>query len=243
VLFIPKGESVKAPRYDGVEVEYHWNESLFWNVYYIKGAFLDADKAFEVLNGMKTMEMRVLKKCINTLVLARVLNAHPYIGVKCGALRDNENNALCRSNMFLGLPAPLFTFDFDEAVIQGLSIQAFKQFFDSLEPVFGLQVSLGQVNTMVLCPALTSHSEMSDEALADAGISRTTIRVSVGDEDPRTLLAHLIKSSLHSLEKDLPDFSSSFMAPEAIDTLYKEVYLEVHRQFVEAAPTMTQMLA
>jgi uncharacterized protein (TIGR02217 family) len=41
-------------------------------------------------------------------------------------------------------------------------------------------VSLGQPNTVVLCPAITSHSEMSEQALADAGISPTTVRVAVG---------------------------------------------------------------
>ena len=40
---------------------------LFWNVYYVKGAFLNADAAFEVLQGMRTLEVRMLAKCINTL--------------------------------------------------------------------------------------------------------------------------------------------------------------------------------
>jgi cystathionine beta-lyase/cystathionine gamma-synthase len=77
--------------------------------------------------------------------------------------------------LFLGLPAPLFTFDF-EGDGQGeptFSANAFKRFFDMLDPVFGHQVSLGQPNTVVLCPAITSHSEMSLDALREAGIAPT----------------------------------------------------------------------
>jgi len=70
-MFIPKGDSVTTTTPDGKPCVYRWDESLFWNVYYIKGAFLDADKAFEVINGMRTVEVRVLLKSINTLVLAR----------------------------------------------------------------------------------------------------------------------------------------------------------------------------
>jgi cystathionine beta-lyase/cystathionine gamma-synthase len=95
--------------------------------------------------------------------------------------------------MYLGLPAPLFTIDFEGA--RGIDLAAFKRFFDCLEPAFGLQVSLGQTNTVVLCPALTSHSELSPDALRAAGISPTTIRIAVGDEDPRTLLAHFIRAA------------------------------------------------
>ena len=47
-MFVPKGDP-------------GWERTLFWNVYYIKGAFLDADKAFEVISGMKTLELRMLK--------------------------------------------------------------------------------------------------------------------------------------------------------------------------------------
>ena len=47
-MFLPKGESVKLAGPDGNDVTMAWDETLFWNVYFVKGAFLDADKAFEV---------------------------------------------------------------------------------------------------------------------------------------------------------------------------------------------------
>ena len=78
--------------------------------------------------------------------------------------------------MFLGLPAPLFTIDMEgSGGVRKIDCPTFKRLFDNLEPAFGLQVSLGQVSTLVLCPALTSHSELSDEALRAAGIAPTTL--------------------------------------------------------------------
>ena len=51
-----------------------WDNTMFWNVYYIKGAFLNADTAFEVLSGMRTLEVRMLKKCITTQVFATFMD-------------------------------------------------------------------------------------------------------------------------------------------------------------------------
>ncbi|HET7204571.1 MAG TPA: PLP-dependent transferase [Steroidobacteraceae bacterium] len=242
-MFIPKGESVTAPGPDGKPRTFVWDESLFWNVYYVKGAFLDADKAFEVINGTRTVELRVLHKAINTTVLARALARHPAIGVRCGAVEGNENFALRERQMFLGLPAPLFTIDLDTDMGRRVGRHAFQRFFDCLEPAFGLQVTLGQSNTVVVCPALTSHSELSEQALRDAGITPTTIRISVGDEDPRALLAHLMKAAEIAIEPDHPGFASHFAPPQEIDALYESVYVDVHRRLAASRPRMTQLLS
>jgi len=242
LMFIPKGDTVTAPGPDGRPREYRWNESLFWNVYYVKGAFLDADKAFEVINGMRTVELRVINKAINTQVLARVLARHPAINVNCSAVDGNENSALRERQMFLGLPAPLFTIDFETELGRGIGREAFQRFFDCLEPAFGLQVSLGQVNTVVLCPALTSHSELSAGALREAGISPTTIRISVGEEDPRALLAHFMRSAELALEPSAPGFLGHFPSPEEIDRLYESTYVDVHRRYAASRPGMRRLL-
>jgi O-acetylhomoserine (thiol)-lyase len=146
--------------------------------------------------------------------------------------------------MFLGLSAPLFTIAFERANGSGpaLPIDAFKRFFDCLEPAFGLQVSLGQVNTVVLCPAQTSHSELSPEALHAAGISPTTIRIAVGDEDPRVLLAHFQRAAELALDPVRPGFSSRLPRPDEIDALHREVYLETHRRYVDSRPRMAELL-
>ncbi len=144
-----------------------------------KGAFLNADAAFEVLQGMRTLTERMLKKCINTIILARYLDSHPQIHVQCSAIESNENSTFRERFLYLGLPAPLFTIDMGD-----LQRTTFQRFFDSLSPAFGHMISLGQSNTIVSCPALTTHSELNEQALLEAGMTPTTIRFAVGDEEP-----------------------------------------------------------
>jgi O-acetylhomoserine/O-acetylserine sulfhydrylase-like pyridoxal-dependent enzyme len=242
-MFLPKGESVTAPGADGRPRLHRWDETLFWNVYFVKGAFLDSDKAFEVINGMRTLELRMLRKCINTIVLARALASHPELNVRCSAVRGDPNAELRERLLFLGLPPPLFTVDFEGDGSGAILDRAtFKRFFDSLEPAFGLQVSLGQMNTLVLSPAVTSHSELSAEALRAAGITPTTIRIAVGDEDPRTLIAHFEQAAALAIDPVRPGFSAGFPRPDAVDALYRDVYLDVHRRFIESRPPMSQLL-
>ena len=243
-MFLPKGESVKLAGPDGNDVTMAWDETLFWNVYFVKGAFLDADKAFEVIAGLRTYEIRMVQKCINTIVLARVLAAHPDINVNCSAVEGNRNYDLRERLMFLGLPAPLFTIDMEgSGGVRKIDCPTFKRLFDNLEPAFGLQVSLGQVSTLVLCPALTSHSELSDEALRAAGIAPTTLRIAVGDEDPRTLLAHFMRAAEAIIEPDRPGFCDGFPTPHEIDGLYDRVYLDVHKRLLASKPAFERLMA
>lgn len=241
-MFIPKGDTAEYVKANGVKQTIPWNETLFWNVYYIKGAFLDADKAFEVLNGMKTYELRVIQKTINTLALARIFDAHPDINVSCPALPNSENHPQLLNNMRLGLPAALFTIDMEgNASRSAIGREVFKQFFDMLEPAIGMQVSLGQTNTVALCPALTTHSELSREALAQAGIQPTTMRISIGLEDPRMFIAHIMQATKLSIDSEHADFSTLFPSSATIDKIYQETYLEVHQKFVRSLPTFDQL--
>jgi O-acetylhomoserine/O-acetylserine sulfhydrylase-like pyridoxal-dependent enzyme len=238
-MFIPKGLSV-----DVNGRKWNWDETLFWNVYYVKGAFLDADKAFEVLSGMKTLPLRVLAKSINTIVLAKALAKHPGITVNCSVIDGDPNAKLREDHLFLGLPPALFTIDFEPKAGGKFKIGRphVKRLFDCLEPTFGLQVSLGQTGTIVLCPALTSHSELSDAALKEAGIAPSTIRISVGDEDPRGLIAHLIHASSLAIEPDNPGFVAAFPNGAEIDRLYRDTYVDVHRRYAEAQPGFDQRM-
>ncbi|HEY0946357.1 MAG TPA: PLP-dependent transferase [Opitutaceae bacterium] len=222
-MFLPKGDP-------------GWEHTLFWNVYYVKGAFLEADGAFEVLSGMKTLEMRMLKKCINTLILARWLAAHPAIQVSGPAHPGDANAEVAARLSYLGLPAPLFTIEFERA---GLDRMTFERFFDSLSPMFGHMVSLGQSNTVVLCPALTSHSELSAEALRAAGIAPTTIRIAVGDEEPRELIRDFLETVRLAIDPDMPGFSAKFPSAPDADQLCDDIYIDVHRRHAAARPRLT----
>ena len=219
-MFIPKGQTVDGKC---------WDQTMFWNVYYVKGAFLNADAAFEVMQGMKTLTLRMLRKCINTQILAKFLDSHPAINVSCNALPSSPNSDLRAENMFLGLPAPLFTFDMGE-----LPRVEFQKFFDSLSPTFGQMISLGQSNTIVSCPALTTHSELDAEALAAGGLTPTTVRCAVGDESPMDLIRHLVYSARGTIEKTVPGFTDGFLSEEDANAMVRETYLAAHQAFVES---------
>lgn len=229
-MFIPKGDSA-----GGLE----WHQCLFWDVYYIKGGFLDADKAWEVHAGMRTLEMRMLSKCINTLCLSHFFASHPQIRVNSHALAEHDNSALREKLLRYGLPVPLFSIDMEAAE---LPVEAFKRFFDALEPAFGQMVSLGQTNTMVLCPALTSHSELSPEAQRAADIHPTTIRISVGDENMAQLAAHVLCCAQLHLDSARPGFSDGFMAANEIDDMFARFYREVHGKVAEGFPRVVDYL-
>ena len=234
-MFMGKHDSMPGVDVDGKPRVWHGHETMFWNVYYIKGAFLDADKAYEVMNGMLTLELRMIQKAVNTLTMAECLGRHPDLNVNCNAVPGNPNGAIREKVLHLGLPAPLFTVDFEGHAGTGkppFDRTIFKRFFDCLDPVFGHQITLGQTNTVTLCPAITSHSEMSDEALRAAGIQPTTMRISVGIEDPRSLVAHLIKAAELALDPVAPGFSRKFPSPDEIDAIYRKHYNEVHARHV-----------
>ena len=224
-MFLCKGDTSPSGK--------SWHDTLFWNVYYIKGAFLDSDKAFEVLTGMKTLEQRMLQKCINTLVFTRWLASNPLVTVSGPANPADPNHAIARRLSYLGLPAPLFTINFEAAKISRVTLE---RFFDSLAPMFGHMVSLGQSNTLVLCPALTSHSELSADALREAGITPTTIRVAVGDESPRELIGDFLEAVRSAIDPQIPGFSKKFMPAAEIDRLADELYADVHKRHAAAQP-------
>lgn len=227
-MFVPKGQSVSTPA--GVK---SWDGSLFWNVYYVKGAFLNADAAYEILQGIRTLDARMLAKCINTIALSRFLASHPGVRVRCHALEDDPNHALCQRLMFLGLPAPLFTLD-----MPTLPRQTFQRFFDSLDPTFAHMISLGQSNTIVSCPGLTTHSELDEKSQREAAITPSTMRIAVGDEDVRDLIAHWIAAAKSCIDPDVPGFSARWMSAPEADRMSRQAYVDVHRRYVESKPAL-----
>jgi O-acetylhomoserine (thiol)-lyase len=218
-MFIPKGESMEGRS---------WEETLFWNVYYVKGAFLNADAAFEVIQGMRTLEVRMLRKCINTQILANFLSSHPSVAVRCNSLPGNENYSIRKDQTYLGLPAPLFTVDLGD-----IQREAFQRFFDALSPTFEHMISLGQSNTIISCPALTTHSELNAAALHASGLTATTIRIAVGDEDPYDLIRHWVRAAETCIDPMVPGFSSLFASGENLDACVRECYLTAHSQYIE----------
>ena len=223
-MFLPKGARAGSVS---------WENTMFWNVYYVKGAFLNADAAFQVLEGIKTLPERMLGKCINTRILGEFLSSHPDIEVRCNALPSDPNYELCRKLNFIGLPAPLFTISM--STVPG---NAFQRFFDSLAPAFSHMISLGQTNTIVSCPALTTHSELSVEQLEAGGIGPRTIRFAVGDEDPKDLIAFLTDTARLTIDPEAPGFSDGFPSPDEADSLVERCYLETHTNYIRSKPSL-----
>jgi O-acetylhomoserine (thiol)-lyase len=218
---------------------YDWSRTMFWDVYYIKGAFLDSEKAFDVLNGMKTLEMRVMNKVINTTVFSQFLASHPSLNVNCHAIEGHANAELRRSQLRHGWPCALFTVDMENAQIER---NTFVRFFDALEPAFSHQVSIGQNNTIILCPALTSHSELDSGAQKKGGIYLTTMRVAMGTDNVKELVAHFINSARLHIDPVIPGFSEQFMHAEQIDDLYMQTCRRVSEQHYASSGSIKEML-
>jgi O-acetylhomoserine (thiol)-lyase len=218
---------------------YDWSRTMFWDVYYIKGAFLDSEKAFDVLNGMKTLEMRVMNKVINTTVFSQFLASHPSLNVNCHAIEGHANAELRRSQLRHGWPCALFTVDMENAQIER---NTFVRFFDALEPAFSHQVSIGQNNTIILCPALTSHSELDSGAQKKGGIYLTTMRVAMGTDNVKELIAHFINSARLHIDPVIPGFSEQFMHAEHIDDLYMQTCRRVSEQHYASSGSIKEML-
>ena len=216
-MFIPKGMP-------------GWDNTMFWNVYYVKGAFLNADSAFEVMQGIRTLEVRMLKKCINTQVLAEFLNKHPLIKVNCNGLSGDKNYKLAQKGLFLGMPAGLFTIELDESIPES----AFQRFFDSLEPAFSHMISLGQTNTIISCPGLTTHSELNAEQQKEAEIYPRTIRIATGIENPMDLIKHLVEAAELCIDPVVRGFAKDFGDLDAAAELTKKIYMDFQTRYIEA---------
>lgn len=229
-MFQSKGDCVNG---------WDWSRTMFWDVYYIKGAFLDSEKAFDVLTGMKTLPQRIKTKTINTKVFTQFLNAHPAFNVNSNAVDSHSNAAIRDSNMKHGWPCSLFTVDMESANVER---DAFVRFFDALEPAFGHQVSIGQTNTIILCPALTSHSELSREEQQKAQIFLTTMRIAMGTDNVKALIAHFINAAKLHIDPVVPEFSAQFMQADAIETLYLDTAMAVSREYYESMPSMGDLI-
>lgn len=235
-MFQAKGASETRP----CGKEYDWSRTMFWDVYYIKGAFLDSEKAFDVLTGMKTLEQRMLAKCINVQVLSEFFNSHADINVNCHSLPENHNADIKDKQLRHGWPCALFTMDMEKS---GLERDTFVRFFDALEPAFSHQVSIGQNNTIILCPALTSHSEMGRDEQKEAGIFLTTMRIATGTENIKELIAHFINVVKLHIDPAHAGFSDKFMSPEQVDELYIRVANQFCQQHYASTAPLSQLMS
>ncbi len=148
------------------------------------GATISPFNAFILLQGLETLSLRVERHVENTLKVIDFLVNHPKVKkVNHPSLADHPDHALYEK-YFPNGAGSIFTFEID-----GGRDEAFR-FIDSLE-IFSLLANVADVKSLVIHPASTTHSQLSEDELADQGITPSTIRLSIGTEHVDDLIADL----------------------------------------------------
>lgn len=148
------------------------------------GPSLSPFNSFQILQGIETLDLRVMRQSASALAVAQVLSEHPAVSkVNHPGLASSPYHELASTYLPRGAGA-VFSFD----VTAGPDAVA--TVIDSLE-VFSLVANIGDVRSLVIQPATTTHSHLTPQQLVDAGFSRATVRLSIGLEDPADLIADL----------------------------------------------------
>ena len=140
------------------------------------GATISPFNAFLLLQGVETLSLRVERHAENTKKIVEYLANHPQVEkVNHPSLPDHPDHALYQK-YFPNGGASIFTFE-----IEGGKEAAWK-FIDNLQ-IFSLLANVADVKSLVIHPASTTHSQLTEAELADQGITPSTIRLSIGTEN------------------------------------------------------------
>ena len=148
------------------------------------GASISPFNAFLLLQGVETLSLRLDRHAENTKRVVEYLSKHPLVErVNHPSLEDHPDHALYEK-YFPNGGGSIFTFD-----VKGGKEEAWK-FIDALE-IFSLLANVADVKSLVIHPASTTHSQLSEEELLDQGIRPNTIRLSIGTEHIDDVIADL----------------------------------------------------
>ncbi|MCR5567029.1 MAG: O-acetylhomoserine aminocarboxypropyltransferase/cysteine synthase [Clostridiales bacterium] len=148
------------------------------------GSTLSPFHAFLFLQGLETLSLRVERHVENTLKIVDYLSKHPQVeAVHHPSLESEPSHALYRK-YFPNGGGSIFTFE-----VKGDSETA-KKFIDNLA-IFSLLANVADVKSLVIHPFTTTHSQLTEEELLDQGIKPNTIRLSIGTENVKDLIAAL----------------------------------------------------
>lgn len=139
------------------------------------GASISPFSAFLLLQGIETLSLRMERHAENTKKVINFLSKHPKVEkINHPSLQNHPNHELYLK-YFPNGGASIFTFD-----IKGGQKEAYA-FIDNLK-IFSLLANVADVKSLVIHPATTTHSQLTEEELADQGIKQNTIRLSIGTE-------------------------------------------------------------
>lgn len=148
------------------------------------GATISPFSAFLLLQGIETLSLRLERHAENTKKVIDFLVNHPLVEkVNHPSLPEHPDNALYQ-RYFPNGGGSIFTFE-----IKGGQAEAHK-FIDNLK-IFSLLANVADAKSLVIHPATTTHSQLTEEELLDQGIKQNTIRLSVGLEHIDDIIADL----------------------------------------------------
>ena len=148
------------------------------------GACISPFNAFLLLQGVETLSLRLDRHAENTKRVVEYLSKHPLVeSVSHPSLPEHPDHALYEK-YFPNGGASIFTFE-----IKGGQEAAWK-FIDNLK-IFSLLANVADVKSLVIHPASTTHSQLTEAELKDQGISPSTIRLSIGTEHIDDIIADL----------------------------------------------------
>ena len=149
-----------------------------------QGAAISPFNSFLLLQGLETLSLRVERHVQNALAVVDFLQKHPAVEkVNHPSLASGRAKELYDEYFPTGA-ASIFTF-----AIKGGAVEA-QKFTESLE-LFSLLANVADVKSLVIHPASTTHSQLSEQELLDCGIRPNTIRLSIGTEHIDDILADL----------------------------------------------------
>lgn len=148
------------------------------------GSTLSPFHAFIFLQGLETLSLRVERHVSNALKIVEFLNNHPQVEAVHHPSLESEPSHKLYKKYFPNGGGSIFTFE-----IKGDDKTA-QKFIDNLR-IFSLLANVADVKSLVIHPASTTHSQLSEAELADQGIKPNTIRLSVGIENVDDLIEAL----------------------------------------------------
>ena len=151
------------------------------------GATLSPFHAFIFLQGLETLSLRVERHTENSNKIVEYLSKNPQVEAVHHPSLPSEPSHEIYKKYFPNGGGSIFTFD-----IKGTEDDA-KKFIDNLE-IFSLLANVADVKSLVIHPASTTHSQLTEAELAEQGIKPTTIRLSIGTEHVDDLIAALDKA-------------------------------------------------